>query len=69
MTIDLAQIAADEMFGRLSHAQAHAARSLTHNQQVAAEELARPCCGRCGIPRSDYDGHWCSDETWRGWES
>jgi hypothetical protein len=45
---------------------------LTHNQREAAEELARPSCPRCGIPRSDYDGHWCHPEggreQWRGWD-
>jgi len=48
---------------------------VTHNQRVAAEALARPCCPRCGIPRSDNDKHWCLYqvdgewvEQWRGWD-
>ena len=45
---------------------------VTHNQRVAAEALARPCCRRCGIPRSEYSGHWCApedgSEQWRGWD-
>lgn len=29
-------------------------------------------CVYCGLPRSDYDGHWClfgGRETWRRWPS
>lgn len=46
--------------------------TLTRNQRLAVEELERPSCRRCGIPRSEYSGHWCSDgvtELWLGWAS
>jgi hypothetical protein len=49
---------------------------VTHNQREAAEELARPCCPRCGIPRSEYEGHHCLyqvdgewvERQWSGWD-
>lgn len=47
----------------------------THNQRAAAAELSRPCCPRCGIPRSNNPQHWCLylvngewAEQWRGWD-
>jgi hypothetical protein len=54
---------------RLGEAARVEKRLLTRNQRLAIVELARPSCGRCGIPRTAYEGHWCADETWRGWES
>lgn len=61
MTTDLAQIATDEMFGRLSHAQAHAARAL---------QSACPYCGKDPCPDRDQHEVWdAGNETtwWRRW--
>jgi hypothetical protein len=24
-------------------------------------------CPACLIPRSDYEGHWCTDNAWKRW--